>query len=254
MPTRETDPPEHDPARVNEPLSGFQAAEKRQSPTPPFALLFDLDGTLLDSIDLLLECMEYAFKARAVVPSRAAWTAGIGIPLRAQLRQFAVADDEIEVVVARYRVRQDATLEQGTSLFPDAVEVIDWARSAGLKLGVVTSKGRGMTTRSLAHVGLLDAFDVIVTAHDTVRHKPDPLPVRHALKQLNVAPAHALFVGDSTHDMHAGRAAGTFTGAALWGPFSREALEATHPTHWLERLRDVPDVTRELLARTQRLS
>lgn len=223
------------------------------SPIPPFALLFDLDGTLLDSIDLLLECMEYAFDGRAVVPSRAAWTVGIGIPLREQLRQFAVTDDEIEAVVERYRVYQDAHLEQGTSLFPDAIEVLDWARSAGLKLGVVTSKGRGMTNRSLAHVGLLDAFDVIVSASDTERHKPDPFPVLHALTQLRVAPANAFFVGDSTHDMHAGRAAGTFTGAALWGPFSREQLEVTHPTHWLERLADVPAVTRELLTRTQRL-
>jgi beta-phosphoglucomutase-like phosphatase (HAD superfamily) len=127
--------------------------------------------------------------------------------------------------------------------------VLHWARASGLATGVVTSKGRGMTTRSLQHVGLLDAFDVIVTADDTPRHKPDPLPVRHALEQLGLAPERALFVGDSTHDMHAGRGAGTYTGAALWGPFSREALAEAAPTHWLADMRDVPDAVEPLLAR-----
>lgn len=211
-----------------------------------FALLFDLDGTLLDSIGLLLDCMEYAFAERAVRPSRAEWTVGIGTPLRDQLRQYAVAEHELEDVVARYRTHQDANLEAQTSLFTGAREVVRWARQAGLPVGVVTSKGRGMTTRSLAHVGLLDAFDVIITAHDTVRHKPDPLPVQHALAAINVPPSRALFVGDSTHDMYAGRAAGTFTGAALWGPFSREQLAVTHPTHWLEKLAEVPALVESL--------
>jgi pyrophosphatase PpaX len=213
-----------------------------------FALLFDLDGTLLDSIELLLDCMQYAFAGRLVVPSRAEWTEGIGTPLRQQMREWRVAEHELEPVVARYRAHQDAHLERMTSLFPGALEVLQWARTAGVPTGVVTSKGRGMTTRSLRHVGLADAFDVIVTADDTPRHKPDPLPVQHALQQLGVPPRRALFVGDSTHDMHAGRRAGTYTGAALWGPFSRAALEPTTPTHWLTTLHDVPDAVEQLTA------
>ncbi len=219
---------------------------------PPFALLFDLDGTLLDSIGLLLECMEYAFEGRAVVPTREAWTAGIGTPLRDQMRQFAVQEHEVEDVVARYRVHQDANLERLTSLFPGTTEVLGWARSARLQLGVVTSKGRGMTMRSLVHVGLEHAFDVVITASDTERHKPDPLPVQRALDAVRARPEHAFFVGDSTHDMHAGRGAGTFTGAALWGPFSRQQLDVTRPTHWLEGLADVPHVTADLV-RSMRL-
>ena len=215
---------------------------------PPFALLFDLDGTLLDSIGLLLDCMEYAFADRPVRPTREQWTAGSGTPLRQQMRQFAVAEDELEAVVARYRQHQDAHLERLTSLFPGALDVVLWARQVGMPVGVVTSKGRGMTTRSLAHVGLLDAFDVIITAHDTTRHKPDPLPVQRALAAVNVPAERALFVGDSTHDMRAGLAAGTFTGAALWGPFSREQLAETSPTHWLHQLSEVPALAEQLAA------
>ncbi len=210
--------------------------------SPRFAVLFDLDGTLLDSIGLLLDCMEYAFAGRPVVPTRAEWTAGIGTPLRRQMRDFAVAEHELEEVVARYRVHQDGHLERCTALFPGAREVMAWTRSAGFLTGVVTSKGRGMTTRSLAHVGLLDSFDVIVTADDTTRHKPDPEPVRRALDVLGVSPTRALFVGDSTHDMLSGRAAGTYTAAALWGPLSRDTLATAEPTHWLRSLHDVPEV------------
>ena len=215
----------------------------------PFALLFDLDGTLLDTIDLLLDCMEYAFAGRTVVPSREAWTASIGTPLRGAMRDWGVAEQEIEAVVARYRAHQDVHLERMTRVFPGTHDVLRWARAEGHALGVVTSKGRGMTDRSLRHVGLADAFDVVVAADDTTRHKPDPAPVHHALAQLGIAPAQALFVGDSTHDMHAGRAAGTATGAALWGPFSRDALAATHPSHWLHSLHEVPAVVETLLTR-----
>jgi pyrophosphatase PpaX len=212
----------------------------------PFAVLFDLDGTLLDSIGLLLDCMEHAFTGRAVIPSRAAWTAGIGTPLRDQMRGFGVAEHELEAVVARYRMHQDEHLERRTSLFPGARESVEALRASGVPVGVVTSKGRGMTERSLVHVGMLELFDVLVTATDTVRHKPDPLPVQHALAQLGVAPHRALFVGDSTHDMNAGRAAGTFTGAALWGPFSREQLAVTQPTHWLQELPQVTQLVAQL--------
>lgn len=213
---------------------------------PTFAVLFDLDGTLLDSIGLLLECMEYAFADRAVVPTRARWTEGIGTPLRDQMRDFAVLEHELESVVERYRVHQHANLERLTSLFPGARDVVEWTRSAGAHVGVVTSKGHGMTHRSLRHVGLHDAFDIVITADDTIRHKPDPLPVQQALRTLGVPPERALFVGDSTHDMRAGRAAGTFTGAALWGPFSREQLAETNPTHWLHDLADVRPLVESL--------
>ncbi len=224
------------------------------SSTPPFALLFDLDGTLLDSIDLLLECMEFAFAGRATVPARPAWTAGIGIPLREQMRGFDVAEHEVELLVSRYRLHQDARLERLTTLFPGAAESVAWARQHGVALGVVTSKGRGMTERSLRHVGLRAAFDVIITADDTNKHKPDPTPVREALARLGVPPSRALFVGDSTHDMHAGRAAGTFTGAALWGPFSRAQLEITQPTHWLESPAEVPALVDSLRGSSVRTS
>ena len=71
------------------------------------ALLFDLDGTLIDSIELLLQCAEFAFVGRTRAPSRAQWTAGIGTPLRTQLAEWADSEADADALVSRYRDYQD---------------------------------------------------------------------------------------------------------------------------------------------------
>jgi pyrophosphatase PpaX len=106
----------------------------------------------------------------------------------------------------------------------------------GHPLAIVTSKGNDIANRSLAHVGLAAYFPVVVGVESTMRHKPDPEPVRFALAQLGVSADHAFFVGDSPHDIAAGNAAGVTTVAALWGAFSREALERAHPRYVLDRI------------------
>ncbi len=206
----------------------------------PSALLFDLDGTLIDSIELLLSSMEHAFAERSRVPSRAEWTEGIGTPLRTQLREWCDSDVEVEALVDRYRQFQDVHLESLTIVYPGVTEAISWARSSGYRTGIVTSKGRGMTSRSLDHVKLSGHFDVIVTYEDTDRHKPGPEPVLFALDKLGCGPEGSVFVGDSPHDMYSGRAAGVKTAAALWGPFSRDQLKNSEPTWWLSGISELP--------------
>jgi pyrophosphatase PpaX len=213
---------------------------------PRPALLFDLDGTLIDSIGLLVECMQYAFEPRERRPTVPQWVAGIGTPLRTQLAEWCDSEADIDDMVARYRVYQDQHLERLTAVFPGVPEVLAWARAEGYPTAIVTSKGRGMTDRSLRHVGLAGAFDSIVTYEETTRHKPLPDPVWLACERLGVAPNRALFVGDSPHDMHAGRAAGSRTGAALWGPFSRDELAPAQPDFWMGSLTDLPAIAATL--------
>src|SRR6476661_5559956 len=122
------------------------------------ALLFDLDGTLIDSIELLLVCMEHAFDGRERAPTRAQWVAGIGTPLRAQLAEWCDDDAQVAALVERYRAFQDLHLERLTSPYEGVPQLLDWARREGHATAIVTSKGRGMTARSLAHVGLDGAF------------------------------------------------------------------------------------------------
>lgn len=211
-----------------------------------YALLFDLDGTLIDSIGLLLECMEAAFADRERRPTRAQWTAGIGTPLRTQLAEWTDTTAEVDALVEGYRAYQDLHLERLTSLFPDVAETLAWAREAGHATALVTSKGKGMTARSLQHVGLAQAFDAIVTYEETTRHKPMPDPVFLALERLGMPPDRALFVGDSPHDMGSGRAAGVQTAAALWGPFTRDELAGNQPTFWMTQMRELPGIVAQL--------
>ena len=213
------------------------------------ALLFDLDGTLIDSIPLLLDCAAFAFAGRTRAPTRAQWTAGIGTPLRVQLAEWADSEEEIEALVTRYREYQDLHLERMTSAFPGVLDVLAWARHQGHVTGLVTSKGRVMTARSLAHVGMADAFDTIVTYEETTRHKPMADPLWLALDRLTWPMSRALYVGDSTHDMYAGRAAGVDTAAALWGPFSRAELERANPTYYMNQMSELPAVVRQILGR-----
>ena len=210
------------------------------------ALLFDLDGTLIDSIELLLESMRFAFEGRDRAPTTSEWVAGIGTPLRTQLAEWCDGEAEVELLVERYRDYQGIHLPRLTTAYPGVLDTIAWARKKGHATALVTSKGRGMTARSLEHVGLEGAFDAIVTFEETKRHKPLPEPVLLALSRLNLPAASALFVGDSPHDMHAGRAAGVRTAAAQWGPFSRLELAVAAPDYWMNNITELPAVVASL--------
>jgi pyrophosphatase PpaX len=211
------------------------------------ALLFDLDGTLIDSIDLLLASLRHAFAGRpGLAPTDEQWIEGVGTPLVTQLRPWAADDNELQSLIGAYRDYQRAHHDRLTRTFHGTVEVIDALHARGHPMALVTSKASDLARRSLRFVGLERYMDSIVGFDDTTRHKPDAEPVRSALSMLGVAADRAVFVGDSPHDMRAGRAAGTLTAAALWGPFSREALAPTCPDYFLDQIADLPGLVDRL--------
>lgn len=215
----------------------------------PLAVLFDLDGTLIDSIELILNSAKHAFLDRdGHVPSDAEWLTGVGIPLATMFRRYARDDADIDVLIAKYREYQLANHDRLVSCYDLVVETIDSLRAAGHPLGIVTSKTGWLAQRGLDNVGLGSHFDVIVGCDTCDRHKPDPGPVLFALEHLGYAPEEAVFVGDSIYDIQAGNAAGVTTIAALWGPFSREDLESSGPTHFLDRIADLPQLLERLKA------
>ena len=203
------------------------------------AVLFDLDGTLIDSIGLINAAMEYAFDTRELRPSVAEWVAAIGTPLDGMLRRWATSDEDVIGLRARYREFQLAHHDAMTTAYPNTVETVVALHEAGHPLAVVTSKLEAGARRSLKFIGIEDRFQAVVGLDATTRHKPLPEPVWHALDRLGSAREHAFFVGDSTHDMHAGNAAGVKTVAALWGPYSRAELETSQPTYWAADISEV---------------
>jgi pyrophosphatase PpaX len=198
------------------------------------AVLFDLDGTLLDSVRLILDSYHHTL-ANHGLPARtdAHWLAGLGTPLRVQFREWGDDPAQIEAMVLTYREYNLTHHDQQVSPYPGVVEMVRAVQAAGRRTALVTSKNREGATRGLRVIGLDDTMEVIVGADDVVNPKPHPEPVHRALEALGAAPAEAVFVGDSLHDMHSGRAAGTATAAVLWGPFDRAHLEPSTPDHWL---------------------
>lgn len=215
----------------------------------PLAVLFDLDGTLIDSIELILNSAKYAFRDRAGhVPSDAEWLTGVGIPLATMFRRYALDDAEVEALIAKYREYQLAHHDRLVKGYDQVVETVDMIRAAGHPVAIVTSKTGWLARRGLEHVGLAQHFDLIVGCDACEKHKPDPEPVFVALKQLGYEPEDAVFVGDSVHDVAAGNAAGVVTIAALWGPFTREDLAASRPRYFLDRIVDLPKLLADVQA------
>ena len=205
------------------------------------AVLFDLDGTLIDTIELLLGSARHAFEGwHRGSPTDEEWVSGIGTPLVQQLRAYAADDAEVALLLERYRSYQREHHDRLTRCYDDVPGVVAALAERRHPLAVVTSKGTPIANQSLAFVGLDRYFPVVVGFDDTTRHKPDPDPVHHALSRLGISADQAVFVGDSPHDMHAGNAAGVMTIAALWGPFGRETLAAAAPDHFIECLADLP--------------
>jgi pyrophosphatase PpaX len=208
----------------------------------PRVVLFDLDGTLIDSIPLILSSMKAAFEGHPRPPPVAEWVALIGTPLDAMIRRWAVDEADVERLKERYKVHQWAHHDAMVHAFPGVPEVLDLLSARGVRMAVVTSKLEPSARRSLDFLGLTRHFELVVGLEATGRHKPDPAPVLHAIERLGARPDDAVFVGDSPHDVLAGNAAGVATVATLWGPFSREELALARPTAWAERVEDLVGV------------
>jgi pyrophosphatase PpaX len=202
--------------------------------------LFDLDGTLIDSTDLILASYRHTLAVHGFpqVPD-AEWMRGVGTPLRVQLGPWARSPEELLALVATYRDYNLANHDQQILAFPGIAELLRDVRGAGLRTGVVTSKNREGTRRGLGLFGLEEYIEIMVCADDVERPKPHPEPVQKAVQQLGADPGTTIYVGDSIHDLHSGRGAGVLTGAVLWGPFRREELEPAEPDFWLETPEDL---------------
>lgn len=197
-------------------------------------VLFDLDGTLIDSIGLILESFHHTAAAFGI-PARtdAEWLRGVGTPLASQLAAWAADAAALEAMVAAYRAYNLTHHDARVRVYPGVEAAVKALRAEGVRLGVVTSKGRLTAERGLRAVGLEGAVEAMVCVEDVTHGKPHREPVDRALALLGAAPEGALFVGDSVHDMQAGLAAAVATGAALWGPFDAAELAEGAPTHWL---------------------
>jgi pyrophosphatase PpaX len=201
-------------------------------------VVFDLDGTVVDSVELIVKSFRHATSTvlGEVLPDEFI-VAGVGRPLRAQMERLSAEHaQELYDVYREYNHRRHDELIRG---YDGIEEVLDALQAAGRRTGIVTSKSRDTTAMAFRAVGLEKRFDVVVTATDTTEHKPSPVPLQLCLQRLGATAAGSIYVGDSPYDIQAGAAAGMTTAAVAWGVFGREVLLASGPDFWLDKPRDL---------------
>lgn len=223
-------------------------ATLRESQEPlgprPHTVIFDLDGTVVDSVELIVCSFDHA--ARTVLGeelSRERLIEHVGRPLR---EQMALLDelhaDELVTVYREYNHREH---DRMLRLYPGMVELLLRLRARGVRLGLVTSKSRASAEMAFRLTGIDRLFDTTVCAGETERHKPHPEPLFRCLELLGggavnadaapeAAPAsagitRAVYVGDAPYDLQAARAAGMVAVAVTWGVFSASTLAAEEP-------------------------
>jgi pyrophosphatase PpaX len=203
------------------------------------AVLFDLDGTLIDTIELIRVSFRYATEKvlGEALPDKLTM-ANVGQPLRAQFEDLAPGRaDELTRV---YREFNQAHHDQLAKAYPGTVEVLETVAARAIPMGVVTSKGTEGAHRGLGLFGLTGFFEVVVSADDVPKHKPDPFPLRFAASAIGVPLEYCVYIGDSPHDMQAAVSGGAIAVAALWGAFSADDVLAPGPPFALRDIGELP--------------
>jgi pyrophosphatase PpaX len=192
-------------------------------------VLFDLDGTVVDSGAIILASMRHAAKqVLGVEPPDEELMAAVGGPgLEAQMR--ALAPDRVEELVTVYRAHNEP-LHDELACCDGIDDVLVRLKDEGRRLGIVTAKRRETVELAFAAVPLGHLFETIVGGDETARHKPEPEPLLLAAERLAVAPDECAYVGDSPFDVRAAKAAGMHAVAVTWGGIhARERLEPEDP-------------------------
>jgi pyrophosphatase PpaX len=204
-------------------------------------VLFDLDGTVIDSGGIILASMRHATRevlGREYADEELMQTVG-GPGLEAQMRAFD--PDRVDELVTVYRAHNEP-LHEELVCCAGMEDALGRLHAEGRRLGVVTAKRRATVELAFAHVPLAHLFDVIVGGDETERHKPDPEPLLLAAERLGAAPGETAYVGDSPFDIRAAKAAGMFAVAVTWGRIhDRARLEREQPDA-------IVDTAEELLA------
>ncbi len=199
------------------------------------AYLFDGDGTLYDTAEMIYKCFFYSCKKFGDIEvTREAVFSNIGLPLRPQLEHFLgpLSDDQATEILKAHMAYQLTIYRDHVILFPHVAETLNQLKNNGKKLAVVTSRRTKTLTLYLKHTAIYNLFDAFITPESTEKHKPDPQPALEAIRQLDCAASETLFVGDAVFDIFCGSKAGTDTAFVAWSHIPIPSL-SMKPTYIL---------------------
>jgi pyrophosphatase PpaX len=209
------------------------------------AFIFDLDGTLADTIPLIHQTTRLALARFGLTASEAEITGFIGIPLVVVGAHFLGDARKEEYMQAFYDYYQQFKGE--VKAFPGLKSMLSQLREHGAKLGVATSKRQGPAFETITTIGLLEFFPVVVHSESGCGFKPGPGPAEHAMRALDSEPHHSWFIGDSVHDIACAKAAGIRSVAVSWGVYSRDQLAEAEPEYICDTVGDLQALLMRLL-------
>lgn len=217
------------------------------------AALFDFDGTLVDTTELIYQSLRHA--SREVLghePSREVLMANVGQPLQYQMAALvekeadagAKTDGLAGELLESYFVKNEELHEDLIEEFPGVEQSLDRLRDAGIKIAVVTSKRRASVERAVeTYPGIGKVAEHFVTMEDTEKHKPKPAPLLKGLELLGGVPVEeAAYIGDSPHDIEAAHAAGVTSIGVSWGAFPEKSLKEKQPDYLVPDIDAVVDI------------
>ena len=192
------------------------------------AVLFDLDGTLIDSTEAIVRSFFHTFDVLGLPPpDRDEIVRTIGAPLKVQLQDMV--DHDLEKTIEVYREHYLATSPENTFLLPGVRDCLSGLADLGMKLGIATSKGRRGSEILLNHLGVMPFFDVLIGVDDIEHHKPNPEGLLLGIKSLGVSADEAFYVGDTPYDTEASRRAGMRCLGVSTGYASHQQLLEENP-------------------------
>lgn len=173
------------------------------------AVLFDIDGTLLDTEKQVIAGLQETLreqKGLQVAAEDLFYT--LGIPGKQVVADFADSDSESDQLLQSWESKMKTNFKD-VQIFPGIVDLLEGLREKGLLLAIVTSKNKSEFVDEVTPFGLNSYFQAVITASDTLKHKPNPEPVLKGLDELQVLAEQTIYVGDAVYDLRSGKAAGT---------------------------------------------
>lgn len=203
-------------------------------------VLFDLDGTIVDTNELIIGSFMHALKENNLPPlTREQIIPHMGTTLQQQLSAFSGLLEDTSVLELSYRAYNNAHHDELVNSFPRVNETMEELSRRGIKLGIVTTKIRPTTLKTLERFDLLKYMETIVTVTDVVHPKPHAEPVLTAIRNLNIDPLKTLMVGDSVVDIQSAKAAGVPVAAVAWSLKGEETLRKYDPEYIIHDMTDL---------------
>lgn len=202
------------------------------------ALLFDFDGTLLDTNDLILQTFMQIFDER--FPGQYSTEDCLKF-LGPSLKQTfdELTPGETDDMIAKYRKWNRLHHDELVKGYNGVVETLEQLHTMGIKLAIVSTKSKDGLDLGMNVLGVGHLFDVIIGNDDVTHVKPHPEPILLALQQLGVPKEQAIMIGDNSHDIEGGRNAGIRTAGVAWSAKGEEFLKQYKPDYMLQHMQDL---------------